>query len=153
MENNSNGFLIIDKPAGITSHDCVKVIRKIFNTKKVGHGGTLDPAATGVLPIAIGNSTRLLQYLPGEKTYIATIQLGKVTSTDDIHGEIISQQEWPSLEESFIKDSLNQFKGKIQQQPPIISSVHFEGERSYKKARKGEKFELPLRSIIIHKLQ
>ena len=75
--NNPFGFLIIDKPAGITSHDCVNIIRKVFNTRRVGHGGTLDPAVTGVLPIAIGTATRLFKYLPGDKTYTATIQLGK----------------------------------------------------------------------------
>ena len=151
--NNPFGFLIIDKPSGITSHDCVNVIRKVFKIKRVGHGGTLDPAVTGVLPIAVGNATRLFKYLPGEKTYAATIQLGKATFTDDINGDVLLEQKWPLLKEVFIEDILNDFRGTIQQKPPLISSIHHQGERAYKKARKGEKFDLPSRKITIHKLQ
>ena len=151
--NEPFGFLVIDKPQGITSHDCVNVIRKIFKTKRVGHGGTLDPSVTGVLPIAVGNATRLFQYLPSEKTYIALIQLGKKTFTDDINGEIILEKKWPLLEESFINKILNDFRGVIQQKPPLISSIHYQGERAYKRARKGEKFDLPMREITIYKLK
>tara|TARA_Y100001968_G_scaffold323429_1_gene361088 strand:- start:3047 stop:3979 length:933 start_codon:yes stop_codon:yes gene_type:complete len=151
--NKPFGFLIIDKPAGITSHDCVNVIRKVFQTKRVGHGGTLDPAVTGVLPIAVGNATRLFKYLPGEKTYQAIIQLGKQTFTDDINGEVILEQKWPTVEEAFIENILNDFRGIIYQQPPLISSVHHQGERAYKKARKGETFELAEREITIYKLE
>ena len=150
---NPFGFLIIDKPAGVTSHDCVNIIRKVYKTKRVGHGGTLDPAVTGVLPIAIGNATRLFQYLPSTKTYNAIIQLGKQTSTDDIHGEIISEKEWPLLEEISINNFLNQFRGPIEQEPPIISSIHFQGERAYKRARKGESFKLPSRKVTIYDLE
>ena len=88
---DKNGFLIIDKAEGCTSHDCVREVRKLFDIKKVGHAGTLDPQVTGVLPIALGNATRFIQYLPKEKTYIGTIKLGIKTSTDDIHGEIQNQ--------------------------------------------------------------
>ena len=91
MKNN-DGFLIINKVKGCTSHDCVKQIRKLFNTKKVGHTGTLDPEVTGTLPIAIGSATRFIQYLPQGKTYIGKIKLGIRTDTDDIQGEIINKK-------------------------------------------------------------
>ncbi len=146
------GFLIIDKPAGITSHDCVNTIRRIFNIKKVGHGGTLDPAVTGVLPIAIGNATRLLPYLPKEKIYEAIIQLGLQTSTDDLEGEINSQKNWPLIQDIDIEKHLQKFRGTILQKPPQFSSVHVAGERAYKKARRGEKFDLTAREITINKL-
>ena len=152
MLNNPFGFLIIDKPTGITSHDCVNVIRKVFKIRKVGHGGTLDPGVTGVLPMAIGNATRLFKYLPGEKRYHAIIQLGYRTSTDDMNGELISKEEFPFLDKGSIENILNSFRGNIQQKPPLISSIHYQGERAYKRARKGEKFELPMRPITIHEL-
>tara|TARA_Y100001968_G_C19409190_1_gene745385 strand:+ start:965 stop:1897 length:933 start_codon:yes stop_codon:yes gene_type:complete len=151
--NNPFGFLIVDKPSGMTSHDCVNTIRRIYKIKRVGHGGTLDPSVTGVLPIAIGNATRLFQYMPKEKTYKAIIQLGKETFTDDNNGDVIREQQWPILEKSFLESILNDFRGDIQQQPPMISSVHYQGERAYKKARKGEKFDLPMRKITIYNLQ
>ena len=150
--NNPFGFLIINKHAGLTSHDCVKVIRRIFNMKKVGHGGTLDPAVTGVLPIAIGNATRLLPYLPEEKTYKAIIQLGIETFTDDLEGEVISRKKWPILDTKILEKQLNKFRGSISQRPPNISSVHFQGIRAYKRARRGEVFNLPNRDITIYKL-
>ena len=92
-----DGFLVINKNKGCTSHDCVKQIRKLLNTKKVGHTGTLDPEVTGTLPIAIGNATRFIQYLPQGKTYIGEIKLGIRTNTDDIQGEIINQKDWPKI--------------------------------------------------------
>ena len=94
------GFLVIDKPAGCTSHDCVSRARRALGTRKVGHGGTLDPAVTGVLPLAVGPATRLLPYLEGEKDYIGTIQLGLRTSSDDLSGEVLEQQPWPSLSQA-----------------------------------------------------
>ena len=147
------GFLIIDKPPGLTSHDCVNVIRKVFKIKRVGHGGTLDPSVTGVLPIAIGSATRLFPYLPKSKTYNAIIQLGKITNTDDINGDILSEKKWPEIKKVFLKEFLNQFIGNIKQKPPTISSIHINGERAYKRARKGEKFDIPTRCITIYKLK
>ena len=91
------GFAVIDKPAGITSHACVARIRRVLGIRRVGHGGTLDPAVTGVLPIAVGQATRLLPYLPGEKTYRGVIQLGVTTNTDDLEGEELSRQVVPEL--------------------------------------------------------
>tara|TARA_Y100001968_G_scaffold134803_1_gene122969 strand:+ start:2251 stop:3171 length:921 start_codon:yes stop_codon:yes gene_type:complete len=149
---NPFGFLSIDKPSGLTSHDCVKEIRKKFKIKKVGHGGTLDPSVTGVLPIAIGNATRLLPYLKHEKEYRAVIQLGENRSTDDLEGEILSKTEWPNLTSQIIDKYLDQFRGKVLQEPPRISSIHIKGERAYKRARRGEVFTLPKKEITIHKL-
>lgn len=150
--NGPFGFVVIDKPQGITSHDCVNKVRKIFQIKRVGHGGTLDPAVTGVLPIALGPATRLLQYLPSDKTYIGIIQLGKRTTTDDLHGEIISNECWPSLDEHSLELHLDHFRGLIQQQPPQVSSIHVDGQRAYKRVQRGEKLALPARPITVHEL-
>ncbi len=147
------GFVVLDKPPGITSHDCIQKLRKIFEIRRIGHGGTLDPSVTGVLPIAIGNATRLLPYLPTSKKYQGIIQLGKTTTTDDLEGEIISNKEWPILQEDSIKKYLDSFKGTIQQRPPIFSSVHINGKRAYEKARKGEKFILPYREVTIYEIK
>ena len=96
------GFVVIDKPAGLTSHDCVSRLRKVFNMRKIGHSGTLDPLVTGVLPIAIGNATRLISYLQGSKAYKGIIQLGANTNTDDLEGEIIKSRIWPLINENDI---------------------------------------------------
>ena len=146
------GFLVIDKPSGLTSHDCVSRLRKIFQIKRVGHGGTLDPAVTGVLPIAFGNATRLLPYLPSAKTYYGTIQLGTITNTNDLEGEIISQQSWPEIDFLKLETYLDEFRGVISQRPPQFSSIHLQGERAYKKARRGEIFDLPPKLVTIYKL-
>ncbi len=146
------GFVVIDKPAGITSHDCVNRLRRVFNIKKVGHGGTLDPSVTGILPIAIGNATRLIDYLEGSKAYTGIIQLGAITDTDDIKGEIIQSKIWPLISKNNLNNLLNNFRGKILQKPPIFSSVHINGERAYKKARRGEKFDLTPKEVAINKL-
>ncbi len=146
------GFLVIDKPSGITSHDCVSRLRKIYGIKRIGHGGTLDPGVTGLLPIALGNATRLLPYLPSQKTYEGTIQLGISTTTDDLEGEIISRQSWPNISFQELEKYLDEFRGVIQQCPPQFSSVHLKGERAYQKARRGEAFHLPPKEVTIYKL-
>ena len=151
METN-DGFLVINKDKGCTSHDCVKQIRKLLNTKKVGHTGTLDPEVTGTLPIAIGSATRFIQYLPQGKTYIGKIKLGIRTNTDDIHGEIVNQKSWPKISEEKLDQYLNSFRGIIQQIPPKVSSVHVNGERAYKKSFNNEKFELAPREVKIEEL-
>ncbi len=151
MKNN-DGFLIINKVKGCTSHDCVKQIRKLFNTKKVGHTGTLDPEVTGTLPIAIGSATRFIQYLPQGKTYIGKIKLGIRTDTDDIQGEIINQKDWPKISYEELDQYLNKFRGIIKQIPPKVSSIHVNGERAYKKSFKNENFELEPRKVNIDEL-
>ncbi len=147
------GFLAIDKPFGLTSHDCVSRLRKVYGIKRIGHGGTLDPAVTGVLPIAIGKATRFLSFLPSTKRYEGTIQLGLRTATDDLEGEIISREEWSPLTKKSINNYLNDFKGPLKQRPPNFSSVHIDGERAHRKARRGEIFDLPSKQVTIHDIQ
>jgi tRNA pseudouridine55 synthase len=147
-----DGFLVINKEKGCTSHDCVKQIRKLLNIKKVGHTGTLDPEVTGTLPIAIGSATRFIQYLPQGKTYIGQIKLGIRTSTDDIHGKIINQKDWPKISDEKLDQYLNKFRGIIKQIPPKVSSVHVNGERAYKKSFKNENFTLAARTVKIDEL-
>ncbi len=146
------GFVVIDKPEGLSSHDCVNRMRKVFDIKRVGHGGTLDPAVTGVLPIALGSATRLLPYLLNDKEYKGVIQLGKRTSSDDLQGEIISTKPWPLLTQKSLEKQLDQFRGAIQQIPPKVSSVHIQGERAYKRVQRGETFDLPKRTVTIYRL-
>jgi tRNA pseudouridine55 synthase len=147
-----DGFLVINKDKGCTSHDCVKKIRKLLNIKKVGHTGTLDPEVVGILPIAIGSATRFIQYLPQGKTYIGQIKLGISTNTDDIHGEIINQKSWPKISDEKLDQYLNRFRGIIKQIPPKVSSVHVKGERAYKKSFRNEIFELSPREVKIDEL-
>jgi len=147
-----DGFLVINKDKGCTSHDCVRQIRRLLNTKKVGHTGTLDPEVIGTLPIAIGSATRFIQYLPQGKTYIGQIKLGIKTNTDDIHGEIINQKTWPKISDEKLDQYLNKFRGIIKQIPPKVSSVHVNGERAYKKSFRNEIFELAPREVKIDEL-
>ncbi|MDB9308697.1 tRNA pseudouridine(55) synthase TruB [Aphanizomenon sp. CS-733/32] len=147
------GFLNLHKPLDWTSHDCIAKVRKLLKMKRVGHAGTLDPKATGVLPIALGKATRLLQYLPGEKAYQATIRLGIQTTTDDLEGEIITSTPCPGLDLEHIKTSLSQFIGKIQQIPPSYSAIQVDGKRLYDLARKGEIVEVPVRTVEVSLLQ
>ena len=147
-----DGFILINKEKGCTSHDCVKQIRRLLGIKKVGHTGTLDPEVTGTLPIAIGSATRFIQYLPQEKTYIGQIKLGIRTKTDDIQGEILNKKDWPILSHNQLDNFLNNFRGIIQQVPPKVSSVHVNGERAYKKFLKNEDFELKTRKVEIEEL-
>lgn len=146
------GFVVIDKPAGMTSHSCVGRLRRCYGLRRVGHGGTLDPAVTGVLPIALGPATRLLPYLPGDKTYRGVIQLGQRTSTDDLQGDLLEQQDWPRLSEAELKQALATFHGAIQQRPPQVSAVHVDGERAHTRARRGEVMELKARPVTLHRL-
>ncbi len=148
----NDGFLILNKSKNCTSHDCVKRIKRIFNIKKVGHTGTLDPQVTGVLPLALGSATRFIQYLPQEKSYIGIIQLGIKTTTDDIHGEIMKQKKIPKLTFDDLDDTLNSFRGIIQQIPPQVSSVLVNGERAYKKSWRKEEFTLPSKEVKVESL-
>ncbi len=152
MKDINFGFLVIDKPVGLTSHDCVSRLRTLLSMKQIGHGGTLDPAVTGVLPIAIGKATKLLSFLPSSKKYEGTIKLGIITNTDDFEGEVIKKQSLPTLEEKDVYECIKSFQGELKQCPPSFSSVHINGERAYKKARRGEKFKLPSKQIKIHNI-
>ena len=146
-----NGLLIINKPKGYTSHDVVNVLRKKLNTKKVGHTGTLDPNATGVLPILVGAATKISKYLvEHEKTYIATIELGKKTDTGDAEGEVI--QEVTNMKEINIEEIesvLKSFLGKQSQIPPMYSAIKVDGKKLYEYAREGKTVELQPREIEI----
>ncbi len=146
------GFIDLHKPAGFTSHDCIARLRKLLNTRKIGHGGTLDPAATGVLPIAVGKATRLLQFLPEPKAYRARIRLGVTTTTDDLEGEVIQQAEGVNLQQSQIIESLQSFLGQIEQVPPIYSAIKKDGKKLYELARKGEEVVVEPRTVTISKI-
>ena len=146
------GFLVLDKPAGLSSHACVAKVRRAYGLKRVGHGGTLDPAVTGVLPIALGPATRLLPYLSGDKTYRGVVQLGVTTDSDDLEGTVLSRQAVPSLSREALEQALSAFRGEIQQRPPAVSAVHVNGERAYKLARAGVELDLPPRAVTVHRL-
>ncbi|PSF38179.1 tRNA pseudouridine(55) synthase TruB [Aphanothece hegewaldii CCALA 016] len=147
------GLINLNKPAGWTSHDCVAKVRKILKIKQVGHGGTLDPAATGVLPIAVGKATRLLPYLTTQKAYRARIRLGVTTTTDDLEGEIIQTHSGQHLSLENVQPHLRQFIGKIEQIPPMYSAIQREGKRMYELARKGEIIDIPSRIVEIHDIE
>lgn len=146
------GFLNIYKPKGKTSHDVVAILRRITKVKQIGHTGTLDPFAEGVLPICIGKATRLIEYLKDDKAYIGTVQLGKSTTTYDLEGKVVEiSDKTPSIEE--IEDELNNFRGDIEQLPPIFSAIKVKGKKLYEYARKGEEVEIQPRSVNISELE
>ena len=144
------GFINLNKPQGFTSHDCVAKIRRTLNTKKVGHGGTLDPEATGVLPIAVGKATKLLQFLPERKAYRARIRLGMQTTTDDLEGDVIAVKEVNNLNKEEIIGCLKHFQGHIEQVPPMYSAIKRQGQKLYELARKGIEVEVPPRNVTIY---
>lgn len=143
---------MIDKPAGLTSHACVAQVRRAYGLRRVGHGGTLDPAVTGVLPIAVGPATRLLPYLTGAKAYRGVVQLGLCTDSDDLQGTVLSRQPLPPLERAALEQALSIFRGPILQVPPQVSAVHVDGERAYARARRGEASALAPRPVTITEL-
>ena len=148
-----DGFLVVDKAPAMTSHDVVAVARKALGTRKVGHAGTLDPMATGVLVLGFGNGTRLLQYITdGDKSYVATVELGAATVTDDQEGEVISEADTSNITDDQIKTGLSKMVGEIQQRPSSVSAVKVAGERAYDRVRAGEVFELAARAITISSL-
>lgn len=151
-----DGFLLIDKAGGITSHDVVAMARKKLDTKKVGHAGTLDPMATGVLVLGVGIATRLLSYITdGKKTYEATILLGKSTHTDDKDGELTftaDAQEVSKISDDQIKGELAKFIGKIKQQPSSVSAIKIAGKTAHARVRAGESVEIAERDVIIYEL-
>lgn len=149
----SDGFLVVDKAPGMTSHDVVAIGRRALNTRKVGHAGTLDPMATGVLVLGFNNGTRLLQYITdGDKSYTATIVLGASTTTDDHEGEITSTTDATNVSDEDIKQILATMVGEIMQRPTNVSAIKVDGKRAYDRARSGEEFELPARKVTISQL-
>lgn len=147
------GFINLNKPLGWTSHDCVARVRRLLRTSRVGHGGTLDPAASGVLPIAVGKATRLLQFLPQDKAYRATIQFGITTTTDALEGKVIASQPAIELSLEQIVPVLKQFQGKIVQVPPKYSAIQVQGKRLYELARAGEEIDVPERTVEVYKIE
>lgn len=146
-----DGFLVIDKPAGITSHDVVSRVRRILKTRKVGHTGTLDPFATGVLPVAVGEGTKAIPFLDeAEKGYEAVIQLGTVTDTLDCTGALLQQNDCSQVTEEKLKNAMALLTGQISQIPPMYSAIKQGGQALYKLARKGIEVERQPRQVTIY---
>lgn len=147
------GILLVDKPAGLTSHDVVARTRRAFGTRKVGHAGTLDPMATGLLVIGIEGATRLLTYIVGAgKTYEATIRLGHVTGTDDADGEIIAYADaaaWADVSDERIAAEISALTGEISQVPSSVSAIKVDGRRAYDRVRAGEEVVLAARNVVV----
>jgi tRNA pseudouridine55 synthase len=151
------GLLLVDKPAGMTSHDVVSKVRKLAGTRKVGHAGTLDPMATGLLVLGIESATKLLTFIVGaDKTYEATIRLGASTITDDREGEILNEataSQISQVTDEQIIAELSKLRGVIQQVPSAVSAIKVNGEKAYDRVRAGEVFELKSREVTISKLE
>lgn len=146
------GFLNVYKPVGKTSHDVVAYFRKLLKIKKIGHTGTLDPFAEGVLPICIGNSTRLIEYLPDDKAYLAFVQLGKATDSYDTEGNVIFESDKKVTKEQLVS-ALTSFEGEIEQLPPMYSAIKVKGKKLYEYAREGKTISVAPRQVTIHKIE
>jgi tRNA pseudouridine55 synthase len=148
-----SGVLVVDKPAGMTSHDVVARARRALGIRRVGHTGTLDPAATGVLVCAVGRATRLVQFMQrGPKTYAATLVLGRETDSQDADGTIVAEADASAVTEADVCAALGAFVGDIEQVPPMVSAVRVDGERLHERARRGEVVEREARSVTVHDL-
>jgi tRNA pseudouridine55 synthase len=148
-----HGFLNVCKPRGFTSHDVVAVVRRTVGTRRVGHAGTLDPLAEGVLPVCVGRYTRLVDYVSeGEKGYYAELLLGVRTSTDDAEGKVVEQRPVPALSQANLDRTLDAFRGRIQQVPPAYSAVKVAGRRAYDLARRGDAPVLAAREVTVHQI-
>ena len=147
------GLVVVDKPSGMTSHDVVARVRRLAGTSKVGHAGTLDPMATGVLLVGVDRATRLLGHLTlTEKAYDATVRLGAATSTDDAEGETVSTASVAHLTEDDVRSAAGAFLGAIEQKPSAVSAVKVDGKRAYARVRAGEDVDLPARPVTVHEL-
>ncbi|WP_236683048.1 tRNA pseudouridine(55) synthase TruB [Demequina globuliformis] len=145
------GIVLVDKPAGWTSHDVVGRMRRLAGTRKVGHAGTLDPMATGLLVIGIGKATKLLTYVVGhDKTYTATMRLGQTTVTDDAEGDVVDTSDTAGVTQADIAAAITTLTGDIQQVPSAVSAIKIKGERAYKRVRDGEDVEIPPRPVTVH---
>jgi tRNA pseudouridine55 synthase len=146
-----DGLVLVDKPAGWTSHDVVGRVRRLARTRKVGHAGTLDPMATGVLVCGVGRATRLLTYLVGaDKTYSATVRLGASTITDDAEGEVTARHDVGDLFRDQVETAVAALTGDIQQVPSAVSAIKVDGRRSYARVRSGEQVALAARPVTVH---
>lgn len=148
-----HGVLLIDKPVGITSFDVLRRLRRIVGTKKLGHAGTLDPFASGLLVVCVGEYTRFAGYLTDDdKQYLADVRLGVATNTDDLEGEVISTTVLPSDWDEKLPAVLENYRGTIEQRPPAFSAIHVDGQRAYALARQGEDVVIPSREITVQRL-
>lgn len=148
------GILVVNKAKGMTSHDVVAILRRKLNIKKVGHTGTLDPMATGVLPICIGNATRVSDYIMNQgKSYIATLKFGEATTTYDFEGEITNKSDNKIFQVNEVKNVLEGFKGIIEQTPPIYSALKVNGKKLYQYAREGKEVEIKKRNVKIYDIK
>ncbi len=148
-----NGIVIVDKPQGWTSQDVVSKLRGVFKTRRIGHGGTLDPLATGVLPVFVGRATRGVEFFEhAEKTYEAQLKLGVHTDTEDITGRVLEEKPVNVTEEAFLK-ALEQFRGEIQQIPPMYSAIKVGGQKLYDLARQGREVERKSRTVTVFRLE
>jgi tRNA pseudouridine55 synthase len=149
-----DGVVIVHKPEGITSHDVVNRIRRIYGTRRVGHTGTLDPMATGVLAVCVGQATRIVEYLTAAtKEYLAGVVFGVTTDTQDSTGSVLSECDAAHLTEEAVRAALSSFRGKILQTPPMVSAVHHAGKRLYELARQGREVEREARPVEIFRLE
>ena len=147
------GLVVVDKPGGMTSHDVVSRVRRLAGTRKVGHAGTLDPMATGVLVLGVNRATRLLGHLMlTEKAYDATIRLGVATTTDDAEGETTAVVSAAGIDEATVRASLAEFVGDIEQVPTAVSAIKVDGKRAYQRVRDGEDVQLKARPVTVHDL-
>jgi tRNA pseudouridine55 synthase len=152
-EAGPEGVLVVDKPAGMTSHDVVARIRRLAGTRRVGHTGTLDPSATGVLVLCLGRATRLVTALQaGTKTYAAVARLGVTTTSEDLDGEVLTTVSAAHLDESAVCGALSAFQGAIDQVPPMVSAIRIDGERLHERARRGEVVDRPPRRVHIESI-
>jgi len=151
--SDRSGLVVVDKPGGLTSHDVVARVRRLAGTRKVGHAGTLDPMATGVLVLGLNRATRLLGHLTlTDKRYDAAIRLGVSTTTDDAEGEVVESRATDEVSEDAVRAALAAFVGEIDQVPSAVSAVKVDGQRAYARVRKGETVDLPARRVTIHAL-
>ena len=149
-----DGIFNVLKPPGMTSHDVIAFLRRALNTKKVGHGGTLDPDAAGVLPVFTGTATRLLEFaVEGKKQYLVEVTLGKQTDTGDDSGNVVKEMPVPAFTEEALQKVLQGFLGKQKQLPPMYSAIKINGQKLYQLARKGVEVERELRDIEVYKLE
>ncbi|MDM4723110.1 tRNA pseudouridine(55) synthase TruB [Micromonospora sp. WMMA1363] len=150
---SADGLIVVDKPGGVTSHDVVARVRRLARTRRVGHGGTLDPMATGVLVIGVGRATRLLTYVIGAgKSYAATIRLGQTTVTDDAEGDVVASTPAGLVTDDAIRAALAALTGEVDQVPSAVSAIKIDGRRAYKRVREGENVVLPARRVTISRL-
>lgn len=145
-----SGLLVVDKPAGPSSHAVVAAVRRLAGTRRVGHAGTLDPAATGVLVLGLGRGTRLLHFLVGAtKEYRATLRLGAATSTDDAHGDVLAEADTSAVSDSDVVAAMRTLTGELQQVPSAVSAVKVEGRPAYRRVRAGERVALAPRAVTV----